>query len=238
MEKYNLKLDVFEGPLDLLMHLVEKNKLNIYDINISEIVEQYIEYLSLMQELDIEIASEFLTMATMLLLIKSNMLLPKLKIIAEENAQDLQEELLARLVEYRKFKEYAKILNELVEQQGKVRTREPVSFVRQKRLQNSLHINKLLEALANLFDKPTELMPYVRGEEVNINDKIERIIITLRERFLAGKIKTSFVELLETASVQDIVVTFMALLELAKQKKIVTEQEAVFSQLIISWLEV
>ena len=99
-KKYAIKIENFEGPLDLLCHLIEKNKMNIYDINLSEITEQYIEYLRKMESMDLEIASEFLVMASTLLFLKSKKLLPKQE---EEEEELTEEELIKRIIEYKKF---------------------------------------------------------------------------------------------------------------------------------------
>ena len=102
--KYKVKIENFEGPLDLLCHLVEKNKMNIYDIPISEITDQYVEYINSMQEMNLEITGDFLIMASNLLYIKSKLLLPVEKKEDEESEEDLKEELIARIIEYKKNK--------------------------------------------------------------------------------------------------------------------------------------
>ena len=109
MEKLSYKLEVFEGPLDLLLHLIEKNKLNIYDIQISELLEQYMEQINIMQEQDLDVAGEFLSMASRLVQIKSAMLLPKY-----EEAEEMKKELSGQLIEYRKCKRVAKMLAETI----------------------------------------------------------------------------------------------------------------------------
>ena len=107
--KYAVKIDNFEGPLDLLCHLIEKNKMNIYDINLSEITDQYVDYLKEQEKMNLEIASEFLVMATTLLYLKSKNLLPKQEDDEEEITED---ELIRRIIEYKKFKEISKILKQ------------------------------------------------------------------------------------------------------------------------------
>ena len=108
-QKYAIKIDNFEGPLDLLCHLIDKNKMNIYDINLSEITDQYIDYLKQQEKLNLEIASEFLVMASTLLYLKSKNLLPKQE---EEEEEITEEELIRRIIEYKKFKEISKVLKE------------------------------------------------------------------------------------------------------------------------------
>ena len=108
-KKYSIKIDNFQGPLDLLCHLIDCNKMNIYDIKISEITDQYIEYLNQMEKLNLEIASEFLIMASTLLYLKSKKLLPKQEIEEEEITE---EELIRRIIDYKKYKEISKALKE------------------------------------------------------------------------------------------------------------------------------
>ena len=108
-KKYSIKIDNFEGPLDLLCYLIDKNKMNIYDVNLSDITDQYIEYLDAMEEMNLEIASEFLIMASTLLYLKSKKLLPKQD---EEEEEITEEELIRRIIEYKKFKEISKTLKE------------------------------------------------------------------------------------------------------------------------------
>ena len=108
-KKYSIKIDNFEGPLDLLIYLIEKNKMDIYDIHLAEITDQYIEYLNAMEKLNLEIASEFLVMASSLLYLKSKRLLPK----EEEDTEELtEEELIRRIIEYKKYKEISGKLKE------------------------------------------------------------------------------------------------------------------------------
>ena len=107
--KYAIKLENFEGPLDLLCHLIDKNKMDIYDINVSEITDQYIEYINQMEQLNLEITSEFLVMSSTLLYLKSKHLLPK---VQEEEEEITEEELIRRIVEYKQYKEITKKLKE------------------------------------------------------------------------------------------------------------------------------
>ena len=108
-KKYSIKIDNFEGPIDLLCYLIDKNKMNIYDVNLSDITDQYIEFLNAMEEMNLEIASEFLVMASTLLYLKSKNLLPKQE---EEEEEITEEELIRRIIEYKKFKEISKVFKE------------------------------------------------------------------------------------------------------------------------------
>ena len=129
--KYAIKIDNFEGPLDLLCHLIDKNKMNIYDIKISEITDQYIDYLNEMERLNLEIASEFLIMASTLILLKSKSLLPKQ---VEDEEEITEEELIKRIIEYKKYKEIIKKFKEQYENSGDrlYGVREEIKLPKQK----------------------------------------------------------------------------------------------------------
>ena len=129
--KYAIKIDNFEGPLDLLCHLIDKNKMNIYDINLSEITDQYIEYIKSMEAMNLEVTSEFLIMASTLLYLKSKSLLPKQ---VEEEKELTEEELLRRIIEYKKYKEITKKMKEFYTQSGMCLSKMPdeIKFPKQK----------------------------------------------------------------------------------------------------------
>ena len=114
-KRYAIKIENFEGPLDLLCHLIEKNKMDIYDIHLNEITDQYIQYLNQMEKMNLEIASEFVVMASTLLYLKSKNLLPKQE---EEEEELTEEELIRRIIEYKKFKEISKVLKQKYIQNG------------------------------------------------------------------------------------------------------------------------
>ena len=130
-KKYAIKIENFEGPLDLLCHLIEINKMNIYDIHLNEITDQYIQYLNQMEEMNLEIASEFVVMASTLLYLKSKKLLPKQE---EEEEELTEEELIRRIIEYKKFKEISKVLKQNYMQNGNryYKNQENIELPKQK----------------------------------------------------------------------------------------------------------
>jgi segregation and condensation protein A len=153
MSEYKIKLKVFEGPMALLLHLIEKDKLDIYDIPIAAVTEQYMAYLKALEEFNIEVASEFLVMAATLLQIKSRMLLPKPpkpNDMAEE--EDPRQELVARLIEYRRFKEMSHTLETMLDERQRYFTRLPMEFQKQVTLPEGLTIDHLLRAIAAVWE--------------------------------------------------------------------------------------
>lgn len=186
-KKYEIKIENFEGPLDLLCHLIDKNKMDIYDIKISEIADQYIEYINAMEEANLEITSEFLVMASTLLYIKSKGLLPN----QVENEEELTEEqLIERIIEYKKYKEITKKLKEGYEEFSKrfFKFAEVIELPKQK-----LEVEYEKDVLPQIYSQIIQ-----RNEEkINVNAKnIEKIAIT--ETYSVGsKVKEMFRELIK-----------------------------------------
>lgn len=167
--KYAIKIDNFEGPLDLLCHLIDKNKMNIYDINLSEITDQYIEYIKSMEAMNLEVTSEFLIMASTLLYLKSKSLLPKQ---VEEEKELTEEELLRRIIEYKKYKEITKKMKEFYSQSGMCLSKMPdeIKLPKQK-LERNYESSVVYEAYKNIVEK--------NSQRLNQNAKnINKIAIT------------------------------------------------------------
>lgn len=237
-----VKIDAFEGPLDLLLHLIEKAEVDIYDISIAEITNQYITYLTEMQELQLDIASEFLVMAATLLALKSKMLLPKQE--KEEFDPSLEfefeeinsrEELIERILEYKKYKYLANQLREKEILRSKIFTRpaENLSIYLEEENVNPV-ANVSLFHLMDIFQQ----VLYKRKEEPTA--KIERDEISIEEKMveitsiLARQSKILFIELLQNKSSRsEVVATFLAILELIKNKVIVCQQERLFDDIWI-----
>jgi len=231
MNQLSIKLEVFEGPLDLLMHLIQKNKVNIYDIPISEITDQYLEYLSQMEEMDLEISSGFLVMAANLLYIKSRMLLPKHS-DSEESDEDPRQELVDRLIEYQKYKEASQFLEEREGRGQYYFFREPLQFEISDSEDNNLinlSIEELIKAFSRLvMDKRLKAPPSKRSfdgivgiEKVSIRTKAKEII-----KMLENHPQVLFLDIFkEMKSRAEIVAGFLAVLELIKMKKIIAEQK-------------
>ena len=240
------KLDAFEGPLDLLLHLIEKNKINIYDIPIAEITEQYLEYVNHLEEEDLEIVSDFLIMAVSLLEIKAKMLLPKEE--GEEEEVDPREELVERLLEYKKYKKMSKLLSKK-EESAPLSIRKEASVPEEvERYSPPLDLGALLrgidllrlretmkEILRRKEDRKDTLRSNfgkIKREKISLEGKIRDVLAYARKH---GRF--SFRQMLKNAKGRsETVVSFLAVLELMKMGKICLTQEKAFSDLDIEVL--
>jgi segregation and condensation protein A len=233
---YKVKLEAFEGPLDLLLHLIKKNELDIYDIPISIITRQYLEYVKLMKELNLEIAGEFLVMASTLLQIKSQMLLPVLE--NEETAEmeeDPRAELIRRLLEYQKFKEAAIMLDgrELVGRElftCKLAEPEPENSQEQDEVLE-IELFELIAAFQDVLKKlPVESFHEVSSESISIADRINEILSLLQ-----GKNAVHFDDLFAQGySREYLIANFLAILELCKLKMVRIVQSGLFAEIWIT----
>lgn len=234
MDGYKVKLDAFEGPMDLLMHLIEKNKIDIYDIPIASLTQQYMDYLDQFKEFNMEIASEFLVMAATLLQIKSRMMLPKPpKEDVEEEEEDPRRELVQRILEYRRFKQVSTVLAEMAQSQERFYAREPLSLPVRHLPPENLSLELLLEAFQMVLEVKDELrIPdvLVAPEEYNIHDKMADIMSLLNR----ANGKLLFSEAFRSGTRSELVVTFLAMLELIKLKAIVVRQQRLFAEIYIS----
>jgi segregation and condensation protein A len=232
---YKIKLEIFEGPLDLLLYLVKKDHLNIYDIPISKVTEQYLQYLNLMQMLDLNIAGEFLVMAATLMQIKSKMLLPAEEGAgAQEEEEDPREELVKRLLEYEKFKEIAQELRQKEEGQREVFKRPKSDTEKEFKENKDTYFEASIFDLINAFsqalkDVPKEVFYEVVKDKFTVEEATHEILHLLlirpevRLSELFGKAKNKL----------EIVVTFLAVLELIRMKEIVARQNEVFQEIDI-----
>ena len=246
MSAIDVKLNVFEGPLDLLLHLIEKNKVNIYDIPIVTITEQYLDYVNHMEEEDLDVMSEFLVMAATLIRIKSKMLLPKVT-EEDEEEEDPREELVRRLLEYKMYKYAASELKDLEFDGAKafykkesipaeVKNFKPVVDPVALISEYDMNLEKLNEIFKSVMRKQVEKVDPIRSKFKNIEREeisLEAKMVEVREqvRGLAG---INFRTLLEMqASRSNIIVTFLAILELMKIGAIKIRQEEIFGEIII-----
>lgn len=231
-----LKLDNFEGPFDLLFHLFEKNQVDIYDIPISSITDQYLDYLYAMQQLDLEVASEFLIMAATLLHIKSKTLLPSKKEEKQEEI-DPREELVRRLVEYKRYKEFTQDLKEMEKKWDRVSFRLPEALdlpVREEIMEIDPQV--LRQQYIAILDRNKKkinlgaknITKLVEHEKVSLRSKMREVV-----KQLIHKVSFKFSELfsLKTKSKTEVVTGFMAILELAKMKKVKIVQNQQFSDI-------
>lgn len=216
-EKISYKLDVFEGPLDLLLHLIEKNKLNIYDICIADLLEQYMEQINLMQEQDLDVAGEFLAMASHLVQIKSAMLLPKY-----EEAEEMRKELSGQLIEYRKCKRMAAILAANISFDSYCR--EPAKIKADMTYQRSHEPTYLVGAYLAAVGRGKAKIPppkeafsgIVARHMVSVSSKIYGVIRQLRDGH-----SRSYRSMFDTVTDKsELVATFLAILELIKGKRV------------------
>lgn len=234
--KYAIKIENFEGPLDLLCHLIDKNKMNIYDIKISEIADQYIEYINAMEEANLEVTSEFIIMASTLLYIKSKGLLPN----QVENEEELTEEqLIERIIEYKKYKEITSKLKENYLEFSKrfFKIAETIELPKQK-----LEVEYTPDILPQIYQAIVEK----NNEKVNQNAKnIEKIAI-IEKYTVASKVKEMFKELIKKpkfvfnklysiskCNKQEVVTAFNGLLELSRRNKVKTTQEELFADITV-----
>ena len=235
-KKYAIKIENFEGPLDLLCHLIDKNKMNIYDIKLSEITDQYIDYINSMEQMNLEVTSEFLLMASTLLYLKSKNLLPSQ---VEEEKELTEEELLNRIIEYKKYKEISKVLKQyyLEHHTCIFKLPETIELPKQKLERNYEH-DIIYQMYSDIIAK--------NSKRLNQNAKnINRIAIT-ETYTVASKVKTMFKELLhhkkfvfnhlfpsKKCSKPEIVTAFSGLLELSRRSKVYTSQEETFGNITV-----
>ena len=232
--KYSIKINNFEGPLDLLCHLIDKNKMDIYDINISEITDQYIKYIEQMEKMNLEITSEFLVMSSTLLYLKSKHLLPKQQ---DDEEEITEEELIRRIIEYKKFKEITKKLKENFLQYSKrfYKFPEEIELPKQK-IEKDYDSTIIPQIYKELLQKNTE--------KINKNaSNIEKIAIT--ETYTVGNTvkemyralvkfkKFTFNKLfsLKKHNRNEVVTAFSGLLEMSRRNKVITEQEELFGDI-------
>ena len=235
--KYNIKLQNFEGPLDLLCHLIDVNKMDIYDVNLNEITDQYIEYLKKMEEMDLEITSEFLVMASNLLYIKSKKLLPR---VEDEEEMISEEELIQRIIEYKQYKEITKTFAQMYAENNKRIFRKPESIELPKQ---ELEVNYNVDDIINMYKDILE------RTSVRINKNVKNIEkIALIENYSVGDtVKTMFRELLrhpkfvfnklfslQKCNSQEVVTAFSGLLEMSRRSKVETTQQRLFGDIEVS----
>jgi segregation and condensation protein A len=248
MMQYNVKIDAFEGPLDLLLHLINRLEIDIYDIPVAEITEQYLLYIHTMKELELDVASEYLVMAATLLAIKSKMLLPKheeeplgddFEIEMEDDPRD---ELVEKLVEYKKYKEAAKELKALEKERSLMYTKAPsdlMEFAKEashEKLDFNVTIYDMISAYQKLLRRKKLQKPLatkISRQEISIEKRMAEI----KEDLQHFKGRKSFYDLFPVPEKEHIVVTFLAILELIKRNEIYVEQEHNFAEIFVSSLE-
>ena len=239
---YSIKTNDFEGPLDLLCHLIDKNKMDICDINISDITDQYIEYLNKMEELNLEIASEFLIMASTLLYLKSRTLLPVVENSDSDEKELTEEELLQRIIEYKKYKENSEKLRIMYQENSRriFKDEEKIKFPK-KKLDIELNYSLIVSAYSKIIEK--------NKNRLNKNAKnIKKIAIT-DTYTVSSKVKEMYKELIRNkrfvfnnlysqnqCNKEEVVTAFTGLLEMSRRSKVQTSQEALFGDILVEKL--
>ena len=231
----NFKINEFEGPLDLLLHLIKENKMDIMNIEIEKITEQYISYLNEQEKMNLEIASEYLVMASELIELKSKLLLPNPKVEETEEEQvDPREELVNRLLEYQAYKEITKVLKEKEELRKEIYTKSPENIKNyieeDTKLSSDITLDDLVEAFKKYLERKKESKPLktkVTTNEISVSSRRLEI-----KSILKKKPKVSFFELFPVLNKEYIVATFLAILEMAKNKELKITQNKNFDDII------
>ncbi len=240
--RYRVKLDIFEGPFDLLLFLIRKNEVNIYDIPIAQITEQFLHYIEAMRILDLNVAGDFIEMVAILMHIKARMLLPKMPLENEEEPEDPRTELVERLLEYKRFKEVSNEFHSLEAERRKLFTRRDFGFIQteEKELTPDDFLDKVtLFDLLIAFKQALQNMPKITYHEVR------RIDITVEEQteYLLNQLKEKKMILFQDLMQQFnekivIIVTFVAILELVRKGVISVKQSKIFDDIRIKLKDV
>ncbi len=230
----DLKLEVFEGPLDLLLHLIKENKMDIFDIEIESITKQYLDYIHKMKEQNLDIASSYLVMASELTLIKARMLLPRPKVEEEKEEEDPREELVARLLEYQAYKEITKALKDGESKRQEIHTKLPENINNYLSDEVSLKGEGSIDLLVDAFKK--FLMR--KSEEKPLSTKVTMKEITVSSRkleirnILKKEKRVSFFKLFPVTTREYIVATFLAVLDMARHGELNICQDELFSDIV------
>jgi segregation and condensation protein A len=229
-EIYNIKIPVFEGPLDLLLHLIRENKLDIYDIPIALITHQYLQYIKMMKDLNLDIAGEFLVMAATLIHIKSRMLLPPDEEVPPEEQEDPRRELVEKLLEYQAFKEAALSLRQREDEWTRVFQREPLFDSEEEDAGiylSDVNLFDLLEAFKKILDTAPSEVATITKETLTVKDKMSLIM-----EMLEGQDAIRFEDIFKDGITRSqLIVTFIALLELIRLGLLRAYQEKEFGNI-------
>lgn len=232
---YSIKIDAFEGPLDLLLHLIKESNINIYDISIDEVTKSYLDYINKMEELNINVAASYLVMAAELMEIKSKSLLPK----TEEDQEDEEEEvsrenLINKLIEYKKYKEMTSVFRDLESNRNNIYIKPPENinkYVEDNLYSEEIEIDKLIEAFKNFIDRKESEKPLktkITNKEYSVKERKNSI-----RKILESKKKVEFTSLFEEYNKSYIAVTFLSILEMAKEKEINIYQNKNFDNIFL-----
>ena len=232
---YNIKIDAFEGPLDLLLHLIKEKNVDIYDISIEEITKSYLDYINKMEELNINIASSYLVMAAELMEIKSKSLLPKVESEEDNEEEEVsRENLINKLVEYKKYKEMTDVFKELEINRNNIYIKPPENinnYVNNEIYNEEIEIDKLVEAMKSFLSRKELEKPLktkITNKEYSVKERKNSI-----RNIIRNKKRVEFTELFEEYNKSYIAVTFLSVLELAKEHELKISQDKNFDNIFI-----
>ncbi len=232
--EYALNIESFQGPLDLLLHLIKESKMDIFDLRIEEITNQYLDYINKMEEMNLNVASSYLVMSAELLEIKSKMLLPNHQ-NEEEEPLDPREDLVNRLIEYQKYKDLTQEFKNLEFERQMIYTKIPENikdYVSENQVINGGEVT--LDDLISAFEKFLERQKLKQPLSTKVTSK--EITVEYRRRsikkILSKKQRVNFMELFDVINREYVVVTFLAVLEMAKAKELILKQENNFDDII------
>lgn len=232
---YSLNIEQFQGPLDLLLHLIKESKMDIFDLKIEEITNQYLDYINKMEEMNLNVASSYLVMSAELLEIKSKMLLPRHEDVEEGEEEDPRENLVNRLLEYQRYKDLTKEFKDLENERKKIFTKIPENILEYKDEETIVNNGDItLDDLVLAFQKFLEREKSKKPLDTKVTNKelsVEKRRSSIR-RILKEKRKVSFFELFESYNKEYIVVTFLAILEMAKENELKIYQENNFDNIV------
>ena len=229
--KYEIKINEFEGPLDLLLHLIKKNDMDLYDIKLEEITKQYLDYITQMENMNLTVASEYLVMAAELMEMKSSYLLPK-----PETVEEPKEALIQRLIDYQQYKDASVQLKEMEQTRKEIFTKAPENlFLYQEEnnlLKEELDIDLLMEAFSKFLsrkemEKPLETT--IATKEYSVRERSNQIRTILHK-----KKRVAFTDLFEKVTKDYVIVTFLSILSMAKKQELVISQEDNFQNIFLS----
>lgn len=237
--QYKVMIDEFEGPLDLLLHLIKEEDIDIYDIKLETITKQYLDYIKAMKDLNLSVASEYLVMASELIEMKSKMLLPKKKEeVTDEYEEDPREVLIERLLAYKKYKEITSEFKDLELTRKLIFTKKPENlsyYAKEEGNKENLSVSDLIEAFNTLLKKKALEKPIatkITKKELSVSERVTKI-----KNILKLKKRVRFEELFDVVTKEEVIISFLSILEMVKKDEILIKQDDNFKSIIISLKE-
>lgn len=232
--KYEININEFQGPLDLLLHLIKQSDVSIHEISIDEITKQYLNYIQKMEELNLDIASEYLVMAAELIEIKSSSLLPKPEIEEDGFEEDPKELLINKILEYEQYKKITENFKKLEEYRKEIYTKEPDNLLNYKdseEVDYGVDLNDLINALSKFIEQKELEKPLntkITTKEYSVSKRSSEI-----RKILKDQKKVNFIDLFEIITKEYVVITFLSILAMTRKQEIEIEQENNFKNIII-----